>query len=101
MNESDISNRNPFAGTGLSELRTRIGTPTQYPDGSLVCAKRIVGPGRGPTILFAQTKDPSGYWVGVPMRVRSSESPVPANGFLLLMSDSFITNQFFFDPKPW
>jgi len=35
------------------------------------------------------------------MRVRSAENSVPVDGFLLLMSDSFITNQFFFDPKPW
>jgi two-component system sensor histidine kinase CpxA len=59
------------------------------------------GPGRGPTIFSAETENPKRHWVGVPLRVRSSDNPAPVNGFLVLTSDSFITNEFFFDPKPW
>jgi two-component system sensor histidine kinase CpxA len=59
------------------------------------------GAGRSSAIFRAKTENPSGYWVGVPMRIRSADTVGPVNGFLVLMSDSFITNQFFFDPKPW
>jgi two-component system sensor histidine kinase CpxA len=52
-------------------------------------------------IFRAKTENPSEYWIGVPIRVRSAEDPVPSTGFLVLMSDSLIGNQFFFDPKPW
>src|ERR1051326_5657214 len=52
-------------------------------------------------IFRAKTENPSEYWIGVPIRVRSAEDPVASTGFLVLMSDSLIGNQFFFDPKPW
>src|SRR5262249_20949878 len=37
----------------------------------------------------------------VPLRVRSSDNPAPINGVLVLTSNSFITNEFLFNPKPW
>jgi two-component system sensor histidine kinase CpxA len=58
------------------------------------------GPGRGPLIFSADTESPTRHWVGVLLRVRSSDTPAAVNGVLLLTSDSLI-NQFFFDPKPW
>jgi signal transduction histidine kinase len=73
--------------------------------------RRPPGPGRpGPgggfaaratSVFRTKTDNPSQYWVGVPIRVRSPENPRPVTGVLVLNSDSFIGNQFFFDPKPW
>jgi two-component system sensor histidine kinase CpxA len=59
------------------------------------------GPRRVNTIFRAKTESPSGYWIGLPIRVRSAEASDASTGFLVLMSDSLIGNQFFFDPKPW
>jgi signal transduction histidine kinase len=59
------------------------------------------GPGRIDAIFRTKTTNPSEYWVGVPIRVRSAEEPAPSTGFLVLRSDSLMGNQFFFDPKPW
>ncbi len=61
----------------------------------------VIGPWRVDAIFRKKTDNPSEYWVGVPMRVRSADNPEPSTGFLVLMSDSLIGNQFFFDPKPW
>jgi len=60
------------------------------------------GSGR-PSLMFrAQIENPSEYWVGVRLPVvRSTDNPPMPNAFLLLRSDSFIGNGFFFDPKPW
>src|SRR5215831_2525382 len=58
------------------------------------------GPGFGlwrvDAIFRKKTDNPSEYWVGVPMRVRSADNPAPSTGFLVLMSDSLMGNQFFF-----
>src|SRR4051812_12864472 len=59
------------------------------------------GPWRVDAIFRRKTDNPSAYWVGVPIRVRSAEEPAPSTGFLVVMSDSLMGNQFFFDPKPW
>src|ERR1051326_2903423 len=59
------------------------------------------GPRRVSAIFRTKTENPSEYWIGLPIRVRSAEEPVASTGFLVLMSDSLIGNQFFFDPKPW
>jgi len=60
-----------------------------------------IGPWRVDAIFRKKTDKPSEYWVGVPMRVRSADNPEPSTGYLVLMSDSLIGNEFFFDPKPW
>ena len=59
----------------------------------------VIGPWRVDAIFRKKTDNPSEYWVGVPMRVRSADNPEPSTGFLVLMSDSLIGNQFFFDPE--
>ena len=64
-------------------------------------AALVVGPWRVDAIFRKKTGNPSQYWVGIPIRVRSADNPEPSTGYLVLMSDSLIGNQFFFDPKPW
>jgi signal transduction histidine kinase len=69
--------------------------------GRVGSAGLVIGPWRVDAIFRKKTENPSEYWVGVPIRVRSAEGPEPSTGFLVLMSNSLIGNQFFFDPKPW
>ena len=51
--------------------------------------------------IFHATSNPTRYCVTVPIRWRTVESPSLTSAYLVAMSDSFIGNQFFFDPKPW
>jgi len=52
--------------------------------------------------LFRTTATrPTQYWVSVPIRWRTADSPGLTSAYLVVLSDSFITNHFFFDPKPW
>jgi two-component system sensor histidine kinase CpxA len=69
--------------------------------GRIGAAGLVIGPWRVDAIFRKKTDNPPEYWVGVPLRVRSAENPEPSTGFLVLMSDSLLGNQFFFDPKPW
>jgi two-component system sensor histidine kinase CpxA len=59
------------------------------------------GPVPGRAIFRATTSRPTKYWVSVPIRWRTADTPGLTTAYLVAMSDSFIGNQFFFDPKPW
>jgi two-component system sensor histidine kinase CpxA len=52
-------------------------------------------------IFRSTTGKPTLYWVSVPIRWRTPDAPGPTAAYLVVLSDSFIGNQFFFDPKPW
>ena len=93
----------PTIRTEISETihRLREDATRRAGSGRFEPAGLEFGPRRVNTIFRAKTENPSGYWIGLPIRVRSAEAPVASTGFLVLMSDSLIGNQFFFDPKPW
>ncbi|MBN1104337.1 MAG: HAMP domain-containing histidine kinase [Deltaproteobacteria bacterium] len=51
--------------------------------------------------LMIRTKNPTQYWVGVPMMVFPQPSAHPRPAVLLAVSSSITGNGFFFDPYPW
>jgi len=75
----------------LQELTQRFREPPRLPRGPL----------RRPVIFGATGRRPSRYWMGFPTRIRSVEDPKPVTAVLVVVSDSFLGNQLFFDPKPW
>src|SRR5262249_14386504 len=87
----------PTIRTQISETiqRLREGAALRGGSGRFGPAGLEFGPRRVNTIFRAKTENPPGYWIGVPIRVRSAEAPVASTGFLVLMSDSLIGNQFF------
>src|SRR2546425_12228116 len=61
----------------------------------------VPGPLPRRAIFRATTGSPTRYWVSVPIRWRTADTSGLTSGYLVVMSDSFIGNQFFFDSKPW
>src|SRR5262249_31175317 len=94
----------PAIRTEISQKNQRLredAAPRAGGSGRVGPAGLGIGPWRVDAIFRKKTDNPSQYWVGVPIRVRSADDPEPTTGFLVLMSDSLLGNQFFFDPKPW
>ena len=56
--------------------------------------------GRGPVFMVA-TSNPTRYWAGVRIPVLDPTGATSMSAVLLLVSDSLLGNQFFFDPNPW
>ena len=56
---------------------------------------------RNPPLFLVTSHDPTLYWVGQRMPIRSSTDPHVIPGALLLISPSLLGNSFFFDVKPW
>jgi two-component system, OmpR family, sensor histidine kinase CpxA len=78
----------PLPEPVVARLRGRGGPPPE--------------PGRipaAPPFLVTADSAPR-YWVGVRIPIGASGQP-PIPGTLLLVSNSFFGNRFFFDPRPW
>jgi two-component system sensor histidine kinase CpxA len=92
--------RAPLPTEISEEVAKRFRNVTARP---IVNAPAPRGPGPGPrgAIFRTTTERPRKYWVSVPIRWRTAETPALTSAYLVVMSDSFIGNQFFFDPKPW
>ena len=56
---------------------------------------------RHPPLFLVTSHQPTLYWVGQRMPIRSSTDTHVIPGALLLMSPSLLGNSFFFDVKPW
>jgi two-component system sensor histidine kinase CpxA len=63
-------------------------------------AARAERPGAGPLFLVRSSGSPR-YWVGVRMPIASPGVFPPPPGTLLIASNRFFTNPFFFDLWPW
>ena len=89
-------------GNGNSLTRTPAALPKEIVD-EIGQRFRNGGPRPAPrrAIFRATTGSPARYWVSVPIRWRTTDTSGLTSGYLVVMSDSFIGNQFFFDPKPW
>jgi len=89
-------------GNGNSLTRTPAALPKEIVD-EIGQRFRNGGPRPAPRrgIFRATTGSPTRYWVSVPIRWRTADTSGLTSGYLVVMSDSFIGNQFFFDPKPW
>jgi two-component system, OmpR family, sensor histidine kinase CpxA len=57
-------------------------------------------PRRSGPRLMIRTQNPTKYWAGIIVPVRSPELP-PKSAMLLAVSDSITGKGFFFDPLPW
>lgn len=51
--------------------------------------------------LAMQTRNPTRYWAGVTIPIRSDPSKRPAFAILMAVSATMTGNGFFFDPLPW
>jgi two-component system sensor histidine kinase CpxA len=75
--------------------------------GELVRSQDLkVPPQRGPEHpgaprLMMRTKNPTRYWVGIPIPLFSRSFGPPMPAMLLAVSNSITGNGFFFDPTPW
>lgn len=54
-----------------------------------------------PPLFLVASHQPTLYWVGQRMAIRSADDPHIIPGALLLMSPALLGNPFFFDVKPW
>jgi two-component system sensor histidine kinase CpxA len=52
-------------------------------------------------VFVITTRNPTRYWVGAPILVRSEPIARSLSGTLIWTASSFWTNTFFFDYKPW
>jgi two-component system sensor histidine kinase CpxA len=80
----------------VDEIATRFRNITARPGST-----RPGGPVPRRAIFRSTSGKPTMYWVGVPIRWRTADTATPMAAYLVVMSDSFIGNQFFFDPRPW
>jgi len=90
--------RDPLPKEVVEEVAQRFRNATARP---IVNAPAPGGPGPRRAIFRTTTERPRKYWVSVPIRWRTADAPAITSAYLVVMSDSFIGNQFFFDPKPW
>jgi two-component system sensor histidine kinase CpxA len=58
----------------------------------------MLGP---PPIFMSRSVYPHGYWVGVPIPIRSGPRNEPLHGTVIWRFSSIWTNKFFFDYRPW
>ena len=56
---------------------------------------------RPPPIFSFRTTNPTRYWTGVRVPVRTQDRPEPIRATVLARSDSLTGHGLFFDPKPW
>jgi two-component system, OmpR family, sensor histidine kinase CpxA len=91
--------RAPLPKEVVEEVAQRFRNATSRP---IANAPAPGGPaGLRRAIFRTTTGRPRKYWVSVPIRWRTADSPALSSAYLVVMSDSFIGNQFFFDPRPW
>jgi two-component system sensor histidine kinase CpxA len=57
--------------------------------------------GPGPPLLLLRSGQPSSYWVGAHIPIRTGDSRRPLRGTLVWMFPSLWTNSFFFNYKSW
>src|SRR5262245_26665956 len=85
----------PLPKEVIDEVAQRFRNATARP---IAGAPAQGGPGLRRAIFRTTTGRPRQYWVSVPIRFRTGETPALTSAYLVVMSDSFIGNQFFFDP---
>ena len=93
-------NGNSVAGTHAA-LPEEVGDEVAQRFRNLTAARLVPGTVPRRAIFRTTTSKPKRYWVSVPIRWRTADSPGLTSAYLVVMSDSFIGNEFFFDPKPW